>query len=259
MSNISNIIAAVDVADYPPVLVDARTFQAAASELLDSVKVEQPPDLNSVTLKTLVKTHARAVESEVARDVKVKHAEALVKIAVERAGMAEQQTASQFEPWFAEQFNAAAKRLVDVIAERGGVDPTIVEHGSWQFDPELAELRTALANVAKWGRLRTDFVYRHESQPANVPMSIPYERHSRTAILADHPTAMVLQGAATRYQHMGDGYWLVAAQTPGVTLCWQTPEQQAAQPEPANVTRERAAMADQMKAREAAFKARRSA
>jgi len=45
----------------PETVTEARAFQAAASELLDSVKAEQAPDLNTATLKTLAKTHAAAV------------------------------------------------------------------------------------------------------------------------------------------------------------------------------------------------------
>lgn len=258
MSNISNIIAAISEADYPPLLVDARAFQAATAALVAAANDEQPIDLNTATTpKNLGKVYADAVAFEVGHDARVRHAATLAKIATERADMAQQQAASQREPWFEEQFNAAVKVLIDVIAKHGGVDPTIVEVGSWRFDPQHADLREALAEVARWGNFRTDYVYRSGGgQLANVPMSIPYERHSRTAILADNPAAMLLEYAERRYGRLADGYWLVAAQTPGVSLCWQNSTQQFAQPAPANVTRERAEMAVQFKARE---DARRSA
>jgi hypothetical protein len=253
MTRISNIIAAIPESDHPKLLLDALAFQAATAALVTAANDEKPVDLNTATTpKNLGKVYAAAVAFEVGRDARVRHAATLEQIATERLGSAQQQTANQFESWFAEQFDAAAKALVDRIAKQGGVDPTIVEDGSWPFDPQYAELRDALADVTRWGQLRTDYVYRFEGgQIANVPMSIPYERHSRTAILADHATALALESAAGRYRHMGDGYWLAAAQMPGVSLRWQNTQQQAAQPSPANVTRAQAAMADQAEARAA--------
>jgi hypothetical protein len=261
MSNISNIIAAIPEADYPAFLSDALAYQTATAALVSAANDEKPVDLNTATTpKNLGKVYADAVTFELGHDARVRHAATLAKIAVERTGMAEQQTASQLEGWFAAQFDNSVKVLANVIAGFGGVDPVITEHGGWRFDPQYAELREALTDVARWGNLRTDYVYRMGGgQLANVPMSIPYERHSRTAILADNPAAMLLEYAERRYGRLADGYWLVAAQTPGVTLCWQNSTQQFAQPAPATVTRERAAMAEQMKAREDASKARATA
>jgi hypothetical protein len=262
MSNISNIIAAIPESDYPALLVDARAFEAATAALVAAANDEKPVDLSTATTpKNLGKVYADAVTFELGHDARVRHAATLAKIAVERTGMAEQQTASLAEPWFAEQFNAAAKRLVDVIAERGGgVDPTIIEHGSWQFDPELAELREALAAVTRWGTLRTDFTYRAGGgQVTDVPVSIPYERHSRTAILADNSVVQVLEHAANQYGWLEAGYWLSAVATTGVELAWQNSTQQHQQAAPAAVARERALMAAQFQEREDAVKARGTA
>jgi len=261
MSNISSIIAAVDVADYPPVLVDALAFQAATAALVAAANDEKPVDLNTATTpKNLGKVYADAVTFELGHDARVRHAAALAKIAVERTGMAEQQTASQLEGWFAVQFDNSVKVLADVIAKRGGVDPAIVEHGSWQFDPALAELREALAAVTRWGNLRTDYVYRSGGgQVVNPPVSIPYERHSRTAILANNSVVQVLEHAANQYGWLEAGYWLSAVATTGVELAWQNSTQQHQQAAPAAVARERALMAAQFQAREDAVKARHTA
>jgi hypothetical protein len=259
MSNISNIIANIPEADYPPLLVDALAFQAATAALVTAANDEKPVDLNTATTpKNLGGVYTAAVTFELGHDARVRHAAALLKIATERTAAAEQRTATLAEPWFAEQFDAAAKVLLDVIGKHdGGVDPAVTEHGGWPFDPQYAELRDALADVARWGNLRTDYVFRGGGgQLANVPVSNVYERHSRTAILADHNTDQLLEQAASRYRWLDAGYWLVAAQAPGVTICWQTSTQQHAQPAPAKIARYRAAMADQMKARE---DARRSA
>lgn len=249
MSNISAIIAAIPAAKIPALLVEARAFQAATADLVAAAAAEQPPDLGGATTpKNLAEVYADAVAFEVGHDARVRHANTLAQIAADRTGAAEQITASRLEGWFAEQLNNAVKVLADLVTKQGGVDPAIAKAGGWQFDPELAELREALGGVAKWGRVRTNYTYRFESQPANVVMSIPYEKHSRTAVLADHATAMVLESAATRYGHLEAGYWLAALQTPGVTLCWQTTAQQDTQPAPAAITRERAAMADEFMA-----------
>jgi hypothetical protein len=244
MSHASNVIDALPESDYPTVLVDALAFQSSASELLDSVKAEQAPDLNSATLKTLTKAHAAAVEFDLAHDAKVKHAEVLVKIAHERTSQAEMRAAILSQSSSAELFDDAAKVLLDLIAKRGGVDPTIVEMGSWSFDPELAELREALADVARLGHLRDDHTFlAGGGQVVNPPISNIYEKHSRTALLPDANTSQILEAASSRFGWRGPGYILVCAQTPGVVVRWQTSDEQHAQPAPAAIARSRANMA----------------
>jgi hypothetical protein len=261
MSNISNIIAAIDADDYPPLLVDALAFQSATAALVTAANAEQPIDLAAATTpKNLGKVYADAVTFELGHDARVRHAATLAKIATERVGMAEQRTASLAEHWFAEQFDAAVKVLVDLVAKRGGVDPTIVELGSWSFDPGYAELREALADVARWGNLRDDYVFRAGGgQVTNVPVSIPYEQHSRCAILPDVNTSQRLDSFSRKFGWRSAGYWLSAIAAPGVTLCWQNSTQQHAQPAPAAIARSRAAMAAHVAEREATFAASRSA
>lgn len=256
MSHLSNIISGVPEADYPPLLLDALAFEAAVGALVTAANDEQPVDLNTATTpKNVGRVLDAAVLFEVGHDARIRHANRLAKIATERTNAAEQRTATLAEPWFVEQFDTAAKILVDVIGKHGGVDPAVTEHGGWSFDPKYAELREALADVTRLGNLRTDFVYRSGGgQVANVPVSIPYERHSRTAVLADNSAAQLLEQAAGRYRWLDAGYWLVAAQTPGITICWQNSTQQHAQPAPAAIARSRAAMDKQMKAREDALR-----
>jgi hypothetical protein len=258
MSHLSNIISAIPESDYPPLLLDALAFEAATAALVTAANDEKPVDLtDAITPKNLGKVLDAAVLFEVGHDARVRHTNTLAKIAAERTNAAEQRTATLAEPAFTEQFDAAAKVLVDVIGKHGGVDPAVVEHGGWSFDPKYAELREALADVTRLGNLRTNYVFRSGGgQVANVPVSIPYERHSRTAVLADISAAQLLEQAAGRYRWLDAGYLLVAAQTPGITLSWQTSDQQHAQPAPAAIARSRAAMDAQMKARE---DARRSA
>lgn len=258
MSHLSNIISAIPEADYPPLLLDALAFEAATAALVTAANDEKPVDLNTATTpKNLGKVLDAAVLFEVGHDARIRHTNTLAKLATERTNAAEQRTATLAEPAFAEQFDTAAKVLLDVIGKHGEVDPAVTEHGGWPFDPKYAELREALADVTRLGNHRTDFVYRSGGgQLANVPLSNVYERHSRTAILADNSAAQLLEQAAGRYRWLDAGYWLVAAQTPGVVVRWQDADQQHAQPAPAAIARNRAAMANQMKARE---DARRSA
>lgn len=261
MSHLTSIIAAIPEADFPELLLDARAFEAATAALVAAASNEQPVDLATATTpKNVGRVLDAAVLFEVGHDTRVRHAHTLAKIAVERTTAAEQRTASLAEPWFVEQFDAAVKVLVDLVATMGGADPTIVELGSWPFDPKYAELREALAEVARWGHLRTDYVYRAGGgQVANVPMSIPYERHSRTAILADNAASQLLESAAARYRWLDSGYWLSAIAAPGVTLCWQNGSQQRAQAAPAAIAKRDADLQAHVAEREAAFAASRSA
>jgi hypothetical protein len=251
MSHMSNIIDNLSESDYPPELRDALVFQAAAEALVSAANDEKPVSLSTaITPKDVAKVVAAAVAFDLGHDLRIRHANTLARIAVERTGYAEQRAATLAEPWFAEQFNAAAKVLLDVIGKHGGVDPAAVEHGGWPFDPAWAGVRAALADVEKFSNLRDDFVFMSGGgSVVNPPVSNVYEKHSRCAILPDVNAAQLLEQASGKHGWHGAQYWLITAQTPGVRLAWQTSSQQHAQPVPALIARERAAMQATFEAR----------
>ena len=244
MSHVSNIIAALPESDYPPLLLEALAFQTAADAQVAAANDEQPVSLSTaVTPKDVAKVVAAAVTFDLGHDLRIRHANTLARIATERTGMAQQRTATLAESSFAEKFNDAAKVLTDLIAKRGKVDPAVVDHGGWPFDPQYAELREALADVARLSDLRDDFAFLGGGgQLTNVPVSNVYEKHSRTKVLADVDTSQALEQVAAKYGWNSAGYWIAAAQLVGVTIRWQTGTQQHEQPAPAAIARERALM-----------------
>jgi len=263
MSHIENIVANIPEANYPPVLRDALAFKAATAAQVAAVYDEQPVSLSAaVAPKDVAKTLDAAVAFDLGHDLRIQHANTLARIAAERLESAQQTAASGHEAKFVIEFDAAATRLYEVVAKLGGVDPEAVDAGGWSFDPQYAELREVLADVARLGNLRDDYVFRSGGgQITFTPVSSVYERHSRTAILADSNAAAYIERRTASFGGRGAGarYWLTCVAAPGVRLCWQTSAAQASQPAPAAIAKSRADMADQVAAREAAFAARVSA
>ena len=263
MSHLSNIIAAIPESDYPRPLRDALAFKAATTALVATTADEKPVSLSTaITPKDVAKVHLAAVAFDLGHDLRIQHANTLARLAVERLEAAQQTAASGAEARFVIEFDAAAGRLYEVLAKLGGVDPEAVDAGGWSFDPQYAELREVLADVARLGNLRDDYVFRSGGgQITFTPVSSVYERHSRTAILADSNAAAYIERRTASFGGRGAGarYWLTCVAAPGVRLCWQTSAAQASQPAPAAIAKSRADMADQVAAREAAFAARVSA
>jgi hypothetical protein len=239
VSHIESIIAQIAEVDYPPVLRDALAFKAATAALVAAATDEKPIDLNTATTpKDVAKVLAAAVAFDLGHDLRIQHANALAKIAVERLESAQQTAASGHEAKFVIEFDAAATRLYELLAKLGGVDPEVADSGGWPFNPQWADLRAVLADLERLGILRDDYVYRSGGgQLAFTPCSIPYERHSRTAYLADAAASYYLEKRTKGYDTHSAGYWLMAAAAPGVRICWQSATQQNAQPAPALITR----------------------
>jgi hypothetical protein len=261
MNHVESIVAAIPEADYPPVLRDALAFKAATAALVAAAAAEKPVDLTTATTpRNVAKVLDAAVAFDVGHDLRVQHANTLARIAVERLEAAQQVAASAAEARFVIEFDAAANRLYELVAKLGGVDPEVADSGGWPFNPHWTDLRAVLADLERLGNLRDDYVYRSGGgQLAFTPCSIPYERHSRTAYLADAAASNYLEQHTRGPGPHSPRYWLVAAAAPGVKICWQNATQQNAQPAPAQITRRDDALRATTAAREATYAAHRSA
>jgi len=263
VSHIENIIANIPEADYPQVLTDALAFKAATAVLVTATADEKPVDLTTATTpRNVARVLDAAVAFDLGHDLRIQHANTLARLAVERLEAAQQTAASGAEARFVIEFDAAAGRLYEVLAKLGGVDPEVADSPGWMWDPRWTDLRAVLADLERLGKLRDDFTFRSgNAQITFTPVSSVYERHSRTAILADSNAAAYIERRTASFGGRGAGarYWLTCVAAPGVRLCWQTSAAQASQPAPAAIAKSRADMADRVAAREAAFAARVSA
>ena len=261
MSHIENIIANIPEADYPQVLTDALAFKAATAVLVTATADEKPVDLTTATTpRNVARVLDAAVAFDLGHDLRIQHANTLARLAVERLEAAQQTAASGAEARFVIEFDAAAGRLYEVLAKLGGVDPEVADSPGWMWDPRWTDLRAVLADLERLGKLRDDFTFRSgNAQITFTPVSSVYERHSRTAVLADANAAGYIEQRTAASGRHDARYWLVAANAPGVRVCWQTGAQQAAQPAPAAIAKRDADMRSQVAEREAAFAARVSA
>jgi hypothetical protein len=236
--NVQTIInAAADLhLPTPETVTEARAFQAAASELLDSVKAEQAPDLNTATLKTLAKAHAEAVEFDTAHDAKVKHGELLVKIGETRLSTAWGPAVCNMEPELAAEFDRLAVEFAAELEKLGNVDAEAV--AADHYNPAYTTVRALADRLSVLKDVR--HAYADMGGRSRTLCSDVFEMMSRVLILQSHNLAMNPPRGMRRSERIGLPYWAAAARHPDIQIRWQTPQQQDAQPAMAPFVRQRA-------------------
>lgn len=242
---LQTIVNAMPDDAHPKDLKEAHAFESAIAEMLTTAQVVEPLNPAAITTASEAK---KAIDAAVAHDVgnesRVRHIKTLLPVAAARVEAAQQASAGAYIETFRKDFDTAAGRLYALIEKRGPIDPETVEVGKWNFDPALSDMRETLADLTRLGAVRDAYVYRGGSNNvAEPPMSIPYERNSRVAVFDDYAASQRFEDKAGGIHRHGARWFVIAAQTPGVRLRWQELTEQRAQPAPAHVARERAALA----------------
>ena len=222
----------------PETVTEARAFQAAASELLDSVKAEQAPDLNTATLKTLAKTHAAAVEFDTAHDAKVKHAEVLVKIGESRLSTAWGPALSNMEPAIAAEFDRVAAEFATELKKLGDVDAEAV--AADHYNPRYTTVRALADRLSALKDVRDAYANRSARTTLGAEA---FERMSRVLVLQSLGLAINPPAGMSPNARIGLPYWAAAVRHPNIEVAWQTRSAQEAQPAVAAHVRQRATLA----------------
>lgn len=248
-SNLALIVHAIPTTDYPKALVDALAFEDAVDVLLHAAKIGTPVDLNTATTPAnAADVIDAAVLAELGHDVRIRHTEALAKIAAERANSAKMSAVIHHVEKFRAAYDAAADKLYALL-KKHPVDPDLANHGSWNYDPALVELRAVLAELERLGAIRDNYAYL-SGVVLNPPVSNVYEKLSRVAVFDDIPAAMAWNAKIGSAPVHSPKSYLWAAKLPGVMLKWQDSGEQHAQPAPARIARGNAALASRNLARE---------
>lgn len=241
-THLKNILNVVPSSKYSPEVKEAIEFDNAAKALVEQVGQPIPPvDLESATTKDITKVHAAAVayeRDEPARAIAAKHAATLAKIADERLDEVWRGQYAQYEPLFAKQFDdgvAELKKYVDQLTA-AGIDPHAVIAKHWTA--ECKQLGHLLGVLGGLQSVRTSYRYADGEPPR--ALSDQYEESSRLAYFESHNIEMRFRERVNA-EHLD--WWLAALNTEGVTLKWQTKAQQEAQPGPAALISDRAALA----------------
>jgi hypothetical protein len=209
----------------PETVIEARAFQAAASALLNSVNAEQATDLNSANVKTLAKTHAAAVQFDIAHDAKVKHAEALVKIGDSRLSTAWGPALSNMEPAIAAEFDRLAVEFATELKKFGDADAEAI--AADHYNPAYTTVRALADRLTHLKDVR----YAYANRSARTTLgAAAFERMSRVLILQSISLAINPPHGMTQHARIDLPYWAAAARHPDIEIKWQTRTQQEAQP-----------------------------
>lgn len=245
MTYADEIFDAIPDDDRHNTAADALAFHAAAAAALADAVNAQPVNLHDVTNpKDIAKAITAAVAQDTGHDLRVQYATHMLAIAGERVQVAKVAAATAYQPSFAAAFDATAARLYAQLKALGPIRPDEASTPSWSFDPQRADLRLTLEEMERLGKLRDTYVYLHGAGPdLNLSTSIPQERHSRTAVLDNDGIGILIESRVAAHGYRSHRYFLEVAQMPGARLCWRTPAQQAAQPAPTALRRQRERMA----------------
>jgi len=229
----------------PAPVTEARAFQTAALALLDAVRAEQAPDLDSATVKTITQAHAAAVEFDTAHDAKIKHAETLVKIGETRVSQAWGPAASRMEPAIAAEFDRLATEFAAELQKLGDVDAEAVADDHW--NPAYVKVRGLADRLSTLKNTRDAFANRAARTDIGADA---FERMSRVLVFESFADAISPPRPMGRNAPVEFAYWAAAARHPDIQIRWQTRTQQEAQVAVAPFVRQRATTAALLAERE---------
>jgi hypothetical protein len=234
----------------PTEVLAAETYAETAEELLQQVKAKTPPDITTATEDNLPRIHKAAVAYTLEHAIALELARAAVDNAAERIESAWRNSVHGLTEGFATDFDAAAAALIAEDSRLGNPDPDLVAGQPWNTTyAKLNELTQKLDTLAT---IRD--AYANMSAPINA-VSTVYEPLSRICHLPDANTATTITNRCGRTRR-GASFWLNLTRFPGVTVKWQTSEQQQTQPAVAHLARHAAALAEQHAQRERAAASR---
>lgn len=248
--DLARIIALARIApkDYPPAVMDARAFEAAALELVEKLKATPPVDLESAaTPKDIATVHAAAVAYDQAHEIATRHAATLARIAASRVETAWRNSLPALMVTMAATFDTAADALRTALAPYptlAAATTAAAEH----WNPETADLRAALATLNNLRQARD--LMANSGGVQNALVSAPYELNSRTLWFDN-------VGIHTRFHSKAanrrEDYYLIASFIDGIRIKWQTPAEQLEQPAAVAVAKHNATIAATIADRTAAL------
>jgi hypothetical protein len=238
--NVQTIInAAADLnLPTPETVTEALAFQSAALALLDSVKTQSAPDLNTATLKTLTKAHAEAVEFDIKIDAAVHHAETLVKIGETRLSTAWGPALSNMEPAIAAEFDRVAAEFATELETLGDVDAEAV--AADHYNPRYTTVRALADRLSALKDVRDAYANRSARTTLGAEA---FERMSRVLILQSLGLAINPPRGMSPNARIGLPYWAAAARHPDIEIKWQSRQAQESQPAVAPYVKQRATLA----------------
>lgn len=231
-THLAHILENVPAAKIPKEVKAAIDFESAAAGLVRNLEAQQEPNLEDAkTPDDLNRVHSAAVLFQTSREVSRVTASALLRIAQDRLERAWAVAVSGLTPYFAEKFDKAAASLYATLKTIDDPHALLAEH--WK--PESEALREILEELQHLGSIRDSYAHMAGPSPERL-CSIEYEKSSRTATFE---TSNLEQHFRFLVRQRDQNYWLTLAQLDGARIVWQTPEQQAEQPEPAAILRHR--------------------
>ena len=138
---------------------------------------------------------------------------------------------------FAKDFDETAAALTAESTRLGNPDADLV--ASQSHNQTFGKLHDLSQKLDALGTVRD--AYANRSGPLNAVSSV-YEPLSRIAELPDAPSATLITNRCGRNRR-GVSFWLTLTRFPGITVKWQTREQQQAQPAVAHIARHTEALA----------------
>lgn len=234
----------------PTAVIAAETYAEAAEELLEQVKAKTPPDISTATVDNLPRIHKAAVAYTVEHAIALEHARAAVVNAADRIESAWRKSVVGLEEGFAHEFDATVEALTAESTKLGDPDPDLV--AAQGYNHTYATLQGLASRLDQLATVRD--AYANTAGPLEA-VSTVYEPLSRICHLPDAPTATNITNRCGRNRR-GVSFWLNLTRFPGVTVKWQTREQQQTQPAVAHLARHAAALAEQHARRERAAASR---
>jgi hypothetical protein len=227
--NTQTIIGAASSIDLPipTAAAEAQAFAAEAHRLLDSVRTDSAPDLATATTKTLAKVHAAAVEFDATHDARLRHAEALVKVADERVATAWTASITDVVEALGEAFDKTAQEFAAELDKAGDVDADVITGD--RYNREWDRLRVLADRLATLKGARD--AYAHWSGSARNPLGFEgLEKLTRVCILQDPNLAFNPPKGMGKHERADLAWFAAAVRHPDIELKWQSPQQQREQP-----------------------------
>jgi hypothetical protein len=230
----------------PDDVCQAELFAEAAEKELAKVVAQQPPDRTGATEATIARFRKAAVDYSTRHDAEVAIAREDVTDANSRVETAWRNSVQSLAEGFASEFDRTAASLAAEDSGLGSPDADLVAEQPW--NTAFAKLHEMAQRLDTLTMIRD--AYANMTGPLDA-VSTVYEPLSRICELPDANSATSITNRCGRVRS-GVRFWLTLTRFPGVTVKWQTREQQQAQPAPAHFARHAAALAEQHAQRERA-------
>lgn len=231
----------------PAAVVQAEAFQAAATKFLETVTASVAPDLATATPKTVAEVFAAVVANDVSAAATAQRARELAALAEARVEEAWRTAIAGMQPAFAKAFDETAAQFVAESNRLAHIPAESIE--AQHMAPDHAEIHRLGNKLDMLAMVRNYFA---NTSPRADCGNDAYERASRTLI---HQTERTAVNPPTGMGSRGLLHWLTAARHPGITIAWQSAQQQPQQPGIVRhvqaIARDRAAMASAAEARAA--------